>query len=221
MAEGTSESFSSSVTDPGTSDTVSSYQWSVTRNGNPYGPTASTSTYVFAPGDNGAYIVTLTVTDNDGGSSSTFKSINVTNVAPTAAISGPSSVQEDLSATYMLSASDVGADVTAGFSYQVDWGDGTGVQAVPNTIGPANVPHTFNTPGNYVITVTATDKDGGTSAATTFPVTVTLAPPPPPPFSATLIADPLNPGKTELLVSGSAGSDGISLLPGANGSTSD
>jgi len=78
--EGTLISLTSSVTDPGSADTFT-YAWSVTKNGNPYA-SASTQNFSFTPNDNGTYVVSLTVTDDDLGSGSDSKSINVTNVAP-------------------------------------------------------------------------------------------------------------------------------------------
>src|SRR5205823_2168148 len=83
-------SLTSTVTDAGALDTHT-YAWSVTKNGDAYdlGDTVTDeSTLTFTPVDNGAYVVTLTVTDNNGGTGSATSDIAVVNVAPTATISG-------------------------------------------------------------------------------------------------------------------------------------
>jgi hypothetical protein len=84
--EGTPISASSTVVDPGTSDTAS-YAWTVTKNGAPYA-TASSPTLSFTPNDNGAYAVTLAVTDDDGGVGTATATVTVANVPPTVTILG-------------------------------------------------------------------------------------------------------------------------------------
>src|SRR5262249_18530577 len=71
--------------DPGTADTFT-YAWQVTKNGVDFA-SGTDSTLQFTPDDNGAYHVSVTVTDKDGGVGSTSADITVTNVAPTAAFS--------------------------------------------------------------------------------------------------------------------------------------
>src|SRR5262249_32866893 len=63
-----SRALGSAVTDPGTADTQP-YAWAVTRDGQPYA-SGSTPAFSFTPDDDGAYVVTLTVTDDDGGQGS-------------------------------------------------------------------------------------------------------------------------------------------------------
>src|SRR5262249_6413863 len=57
------------------------------------------------------------------------------------------------------------------FSYSINWGDG---QPAQNFTGLANTTanHTFGKPGTYTITITATDQDDHTSAATTLQQTI-------------------------------------------------
>src|SRR5205085_8226126 len=71
--EGTAISLTSAVTDPGTADTFT-YQWGVTKNGNAYA-SGSASSFSFTPDDNGTYVVTLTVTDDDGAVGSDTKTV--------------------------------------------------------------------------------------------------------------------------------------------------
>jgi uncharacterized delta-60 repeat protein len=217
--EATAISLTSSVSDPGSLDTFT-YAWSVTKNGNPFATAGTASSYNFTPDDNGTYIVSLKVTDNDGGTNTTTKTISVTDVAPTAAVSGPGALQTGQSGTFVLGASDPSPiDQNANFTFQIDWdGNGTVDQTVVGPIG-TNVAHSFASPGNFNVKVTAIDKDGVASASpATLAVAVTNPAPPPLTIGAQLVADPLNPGKTELLVTGGTGNDAVILLPGANGS---
>ena len=60
---------------------VYTFTWSVTKNGNPY-TTSSGAAFTFTPTDAATYGVTLTVTDNRGGSASRTATILVTAAAP-------------------------------------------------------------------------------------------------------------------------------------------
>src|SRR5262249_43210544 len=64
--------------------------------------------------------------------------------------------------------------------------------------------------GTYTVQVTATDKDGGTSAAATHTITIT---------AVALQADPCDPTKTALVVGGTGGNDTILFNPGSNAGT--
>jgi hypothetical protein len=76
-----------------------------------------------------------------------------------------------------FSATDPGtADTTAGFTYNIDWGDGTTVQTVTGGTS-TDVAHTYAAAGPFTITATATDKDGGTSTPATGLATVEASPP--------------------------------------------
>jgi subtilisin-like proprotein convertase family protein len=94
--------------------------------------------------------------------------VTVTNVAPTASVPNvPSGLVAGTPASVTFGATDpAAADNAAGFTYRIDWGDGTPVQTVT---GGASVTasHTWATSGTFTISVTASDKDGGTSAVAT------------------------------------------------------
>jgi hypothetical protein len=167
--EGTAISLTSSVTDAGSNDTVASYAWSVTKDGNAYGSGGSLSGFSFTPDDNATYVVTLDVTDDDGGPGTTSATITVTNVNPTVysmslTNTGP------CTATVSASFSDPGTADT--HTASIDWGDtSSSVGTVSETLGSGTVsggPHLFNVTSSSV-TVTVTDDDlGSGSASATF-----------------------------------------------------
>jgi Ca2+-binding RTX toxin-like protein len=135
----------------------------------------------------------------------TVRSLNVTvqNVAPTAAVSGPGTGLRGQPLSFTLSANDVSAaDQAAGFTYAVDW-DGDGVTDVTYS-GPSGMTltHNFAQEGTYVVQVTATDRDGGTSTVATTTVLVTVV---------ALQPDASNPSQTVLVVAGTPGNDTILL----------
>jgi subtilisin-like proprotein convertase family protein len=98
--------------------------------------------------------------------------LTVTNAVPTASVTAPAGVVEGTPATFTFAATDpAAADQAAGFTYVIDWGDGTAVQPVTGGAS-VSVDHTFASDGTFTVSVTATDKDGGTSAAATASVAV-------------------------------------------------
>ena len=174
--------------------------------GSPGVPTAGSfdGSHVYA--DNGVYTVTVTVIDDDGGSTSETFNVTVNNVAPTLVVSE----DQEVEAETVLELPDIGTFTDPGFDnplnvggeveetfiYTIDWGDGTttefGVPAI-DTTGSAGVltagsfdgSHVYTTPGVYTVTVTLSDDDGGV-AVETFTVTVVqqFFPPETPPASS-------------------------------------
>src|SRR5581483_5475698 len=100
------------VMDPSSVDTTTgfTYAWSVTKNGVAYtlpvGTVTNAANFTFTPNDNGTYVVTLAATDKDSGTGSTSRTINVTNVVPTAFITGPTEGVPGQARPFTLSASD-------------------------------------------------------------------------------------------------------------------
>src|SRR5207302_1914276 len=156
--EGTLISLTSSFSDPGTADTFT-YAWSVTKNGNPYA-TGSASSFSFTPNDNGNYIVSLTITDDDHGAGSDSKSINVTNVAPTATINGaPASSAEGTAINLTSSVSDRGSADTFTYAWSVT------KNGNPYATGSASsFSFTPNDNGTYAVSLTVTDDDNGSGS---------------------------------------------------------
>src|SRR5207253_2882737 len=80
--------------------------------------------------------------------------------------------------TFILSANDPSmADQAAGFTYTINWGDGSATQTIGATAGNgagtlAN--HVFTATGTYSVQVTAADKDGGVSSMGSHSVAIGL-----------------------------------------------
>jgi hypothetical protein len=106
-----------------------------------------------------------------------FSPIAVANVAPTPALTGFTTALATEQLTYKLSATDPSsADTAAGFTYKINWGDGSAVQTVARTANNGagvSLTHVFTAAGTDTVSLTATDKDGG---ATTITRTVTVLP---------------------------------------------
>jgi hypothetical protein len=162
-------------------NTVLSYRWDVDGDGdfdeNVTGQTPTlTWTQLVALGINdGPDARTVTVEFSDGVQTRLDSAaLTVLNAPPTALLAGPSSGVRGQSRTFTLTATDPSpVDQAAGFTFSIDWGDGT-TQEVTGASGTA-VEHTFTATGNYTVSVFATDKDGGTSAAATRAISVVVA----------------------------------------------
>ncbi|KYH45864.1 hypothetical protein AZH51_09260 [Branchiibius sp. NY16-3462-2] len=134
-----------------TDGTVASYDWDF-GDGSTHATTAKPDhTYTTA----GDYNVTLTVTDNDGATGSITHSVTVVNKPPTAAFT--SSVTHNAVSFDGSGSSDTDGTVA---SYDWDFGDGS---THATTAKPS---HTYTTAGDYNVTLTVTDNDGGTDTVT-------------------------------------------------------
>ena len=135
---------------------ITSYQWDF-KDGNT--GTGETANHTFS--SIGSYNVNLTVTDNDGATDSTTKTITVTettNQSPVASFTAnPTSGIAPLEVAFDASnSSDSDGSIT---SYAWDFKDG-------NTGNGETVNHTFSSTGNYNVKLTVTDDKGATSSAT-------------------------------------------------------
>jgi hypothetical protein len=158
--EGTAISLTGSFTDPGSADTHTQ-TWAVTKNGSPYA-SGSGSSVTFTPNDNGTYVATYTVTDDDNGSDTDTKTINVTNVAPTATLTDPPASNPEGTATSLTgSFTDPGSADTHTQTWAVT------KNGSPHASGSgSSVTFTPNDNGTYVATYTVTDDDNGSDNAT-------------------------------------------------------
>jgi PKD repeat protein len=130
--------------------------------------TGDTGVITFTPDDEGVYEVTLTASDEDGGSRNTTHTVTVSNVAATLSITGAANSNEGTVYTLALSAYDPGADTIS--SWTIDWGDGSEPQVIAGN--PSAVAHTFVDNGTFVISATASDEDGSYAAGNIVTVAV-------------------------------------------------
>jgi len=153
-SEGEPLSFSVSVADPGSEDTISSL-WSFGDGTTASGATNVQHTYA----DDGSYTVTFTASDDDGGSNSVSATATIANLAPLLSqISVPPSATEGTPVALSATATDVATDP---LSYTWNLGDGSAAQ----TSNPLN--HSWGDDGSYTISLTVSDDDGGSTVGTT------------------------------------------------------
>jgi len=153
----TSSNFTATFNASGSKDTdgtIVSYAWNFGDNATGTGVNPS---HTYAAGN--TYLVTLTVTDDKGGTGTMQQSVTVSNAPPTAAFT---SAAAGLTASFNGGGS-VDSDGSIS-SYAWTFGDGsTGTGATPN--------HTYATGATYNVTLTVTDNQGATGTVTK-PVTV-------------------------------------------------
>lgn len=183
--EGQSVTATAAFQDPATADTftctVDYGDGSGAAAGTAAGGTCTGPSHVYA--DDGPYTVTVTVTDDDGGSGQNDAAHGVENVAPTITGTGGSAelcgdTPENELVEVFADFSDPGFDSAAAGTFEdftdstIDWGDGTVEPAtVDETPGSAGTPttgtvsgsHTYAGGGVFTVTVTVADDDGGTA----------------------------------------------------------
>ncbi len=166
------------MTAPSPTDTSAgfTYAWAVTKNGNPFASGGNVSNFRFTPDDNGTYGVSLTATDRDGGVGTAAQTITVTNVDP-ANVSltlSAASINEGQSVT--LGGSFIDPGVLDTHTVVITCGDGSANTTVTLAAGVfsfSGVRHAYldnpagQPTGSFPITVTVTDKDGGSGLGST------------------------------------------------------
>jgi|GEM_PF-1273229 len=160
--EGAEVSFDGSFSDASPTDTHT-YAWN-------FGDGSAEVTNSLAPShsyaDNGVYTVTLTVKDGDGGVGADTLTVTVDNVAPSTEAGPDATINEGGNFTSSGSFIDPGVDT---WKATVDYGDGSGVQALALDKDKSfALSHTYTANDNYTVTVTISDSDGesGTDKAT-------------------------------------------------------
>jgi hypothetical protein len=143
-------------------------------------PTAVVPSSFLADGPAGL-VVRGVVTDNKGAQASYTTTIQVNNVAPTAAITSASANAAGNTFAFAGTGSDPSAADQASLQFAWDFGDG-GAGA------GQSASHSYAAPGTYAVRLTVTDKDGGVGTASTS-VTVTAPPTPTPTPSNALRLD--------------------------------
>ena len=169
--EATPVTLESAVTDPGTADAPYSYLWSVTKDGQPFALPGGTATgdpsLTFTPDNDGAYVVSLGVTDKDGGTVTTTTALNVVEAPPRIAIGGlPEGGFADEGDTLNLTSDVSDPDGVASYAWTVTR-DGLPVVLPAGTIADADT-LAFAVPDNgaYAVTLTATDTTGASASQT-------------------------------------------------------
>jgi Ca2+-binding RTX toxin-like protein len=120
--------------------------------------------------------------------------VTVGNAVPAATVSGPASGVRGQARTFTFGAADPSSvDQAAGFTYSINWGDGSTQTA--SGLSGLQVDHVYAASGNYTVTVTATDKDGGVSSAAQHTISI--------------VAVEMQSGS--LVVGGTTGADNITL----------
>jgi len=140
--------FSDSSTDA--DGIIVNWTWDFGDGNTTYGKNASHS-YV----DNGTYAVTLTVRDEDNGTSNTTKYVDVSNVAPVAGFSFTPSSPRDIDVIHFSDGSyDTDGNIV---SWKWEFGDG-------HDSTSQNPTHTYSDDGTYEVNLTVTDDDGASSS---------------------------------------------------------
>jgi hypothetical protein len=170
VAEGGSVMLDASGTTHATQDPATlTYAWDFDGDGQYDDAAGITPTFSAASlGGPSSVTVGLQVTDSNSMSATDTAVVNVSNVVPTAAISGPTDGYAGVCGqlrTFNLSATDVSADLGGAFTYTIDWGDGSTAATVVGTATGTTASHAYTAEGSYTPSVTVTDKDGGVSAS--------------------------------------------------------
>lgn len=159
--EGETVNFNGSFTDHGINDTHN-IKWDFGDGTIVTGSLKTTHRYV----DNGIYNVTLTVTDKDNAVSTDNLTVTVNNVAPivNAGVNRIITSGEKVE----LSGSYIDPGILDTFTVKWDFGDGSAP-----VFGTLNPSHKYYNKGNYTVTLSVLDKDGGVGMNT---ITITVNP---------------------------------------------
>jgi Ca2+-binding RTX toxin-like protein len=197
--EGAAVTMNAAAIDPAGAADALSYQWTVLKNGQGYathgGSGAAFAQFTFLTNDDAQYAVSVTVTDGDGGLTTAVTQVGAANVAPVPNITGDQIAVRGQQRTLNLAATDPSSvDVAAGFTYTVNWGDGSAVETY--TPGQLTATHAYAEDATYSIQVTATDQDNGVSA----------------PMNVSMLVQTANVQNGVLALSGRPGSDRIRVF---------
>jgi PKD repeat protein len=132
------------------------YQWAFGDGGTASGTLTPSHVYTTY----GTYTATLTATDSQGLSASSFLTATVNDVAPTVNIGGPYRGNAQVPVNFSGSATEPNPKEQASLSYLWNFGDGT-------TATGSSSSHAFALDGAYNVTLTATNTQGLSSTATT------------------------------------------------------
>jgi subtilisin-like proprotein convertase family protein len=127
----------------------------------------------------GTYSPVVTILNKGGVPVSVTSSVSVANGLPTGVLTGESVVFTGTAASFGLTGTDPSlGDRAAGFTYSVNWGDGSPVVSVQpgsNNGSGVTLSKVFAATGTYTASLTITDRNGG-STTSTRSITVAAAP---------------------------------------------
>ncbi|MFA5056089.1 MAG: PKD domain-containing protein [Dehalococcoidia bacterium] len=137
---------------------IVSYEWDLDNDGEYDDATGATPSFTW--NDDYSGIVGLRVTDDAGEATAAATTVTVNNVAPT--------VDAGANVEYVLSGSPVSfsggfTDPGTGDTHTIEWNFGDGTPIVTGTLTPT---HTYTSGGDYTVTLTVTDDDGGVGSDT-------------------------------------------------------
>ena len=181
--EGSTVSFSGSA---GGGTGTLSYDWDF-GDGSAHGTGALTPTHKY--GDDGAYTVTLTVTDATNATATDTAVVTVANVAPTGTLSNSGPVAPNATVTISFANQfDPGTvDTAAGFKYSYDF-DNNGTWEVTDST-TASATTSYATAGTKTVKARIKDSDGGfTDYTTTVTVNSGVTPAAPSNLAATVVS---------------------------------
>lgn len=177
------------------------YQWAFEGGGS-----ASTASASNTWDDEGSYTVILTVEDPAGMIDLATQTVTVNNVAPSVSLDGMSDALTGDPSAGSGSFSDPGADT---WSLTVDYGDGSPAVTIADVPeGSFPLGHIYADDGDYTVTVTVDDGDGGVTTATTTAHIINRAPTADASSTLTIVECVANDGGTTASLS-AAGSDDV------------
>lgn len=165
-------SFTLSVTDAddaSSADRAAGFTFAFDCGTGSFGPASGAASATCTTTDDESRAARVRITDKDGASSIATASVTVTNAAPAIAVLDGASIMRGEGYAAVGGFTDPGADR---WTATVDYGDGSGTQALPLAGKSFSLSHSYSVAGTFTVTVTVTDDDG---AATSRTATVTVA----------------------------------------------
>ena len=132
--------------------------------------TGATPSHTYA--DNGSYTARLIVTDPAGHADTATAAVTI--VASVGVVSAGPDGTVSAGGSFTLNGNFTDGAADGPWTYEIAWGDGTTTFGVADAPGAVTASHRYGSAGSFTVTLTITDKDGG-SASDVALVTVTSA----------------------------------------------
>ena len=153
-----------------------------------------------------SYTISVTVSDQENASATATTTVQVNRVGPTVTITGGTQGVRYQPLVYTLTVLDDAADLAAGFTFLINWGDKSPIQLMTGGASSGgNLP--FTATSTYTVSVVATDSHGQSSSSATEQVQIA---------AYAFEPDPGNPAKTALVIGGTSGNDTILVNPASH-----